>query len=283
MNAERKDNSPNKTARGDMSGPFFKSLVLHVIIFVVTLVGIPFIKKDPIIINPVSVELVDVSDLEKAKSKPPPKTEPIEKPKEPEPPKEPPKPKPPEPEPEPPKPEPVPTPEPKEEELKEPEPPKEPPKPEPKKEEEKPKEPERDISDLLKDLTPPDDAPAPEPDNEPVEDAGPIPDYNVQMSMSELDSLNAGIGACWRIDGGLRNAEDLQPKLRVYVDDNMVVQRIVFLEQLRYDTDPAYRAMANSADRALRNPRCNKLNLPLEKYRGKYFDFTFDPRDMLGY
>ena len=41
-------------------------------------------------------------------------------------------------------------------------------------------------------------------------------------------------------------------------------------------------AAADSAVRAVRNPKCSPLELPADKYdQWKRIDFTFDPRDML--
>ncbi|MGH1398799.1 MAG: hypothetical protein ACRBCT_06250 [Alphaproteobacteria bacterium] len=256
------------SAQNSMKNAFIASGALHVLVFIATAISIPFIAKEPpLILTPIEIEFVTPQE---AKIKPTIKlpTPKIEKPEPP----------PPTPEPEPPEPE-----------LKEaediPPPPKpaDKPKEKPKPKKEKPKKaekPKRDFADLLKDITPREEKEA---QPKAQEDEQALPDPEILMSMSEAENLNAGIGACWYVDGGVRYAENLQPKLRVFVDHTLTVTRITFLEPLRYRTDPAYRAMADSASRALRNPRCNTLNLPIEKYKGKYFDFTFDPRGMLGY
>ena len=50
----------------------------------------------------------------------------------------------------------------------------------------------------------------------------------------------------------------------------------------RYNRDSAFRAAADSALRALRNPRCSPLKLPPEKYdQWKTIVINFDPQDML--
>ncbi len=275
MNAKRQDKQPNRP-EGSMKGPFLTSAIFHGLIFIVALVGLPFVKQEPLILAPVSVELVDISDLTKAKKPPPKKVEPIEKPKEPEPPKPPPeeleKPEP--------VPEAVPPPKPKEEPKKEPEKPKEKPKPKPK---EKPKEkPKRTMDDLLKDMTPPEKEQAEQP-NEPDVPQNQIPDFSKELTRSELESLNYGVGRCWQIDAGVRYAEKYKPKLRVYVDQGMNVTQVEPLEPLRLSTDKTYRAVYQKARNALLNQTCKKLELPAKKYGGKYFDLTFDPSSMLGY
>lgn len=281
MNAQRLA-GPEHSVDTSMKGALIKSTAFHVAIFVVAAVGLPFVSSPPLILTPTSVELVDISDIAKTDKKSAPKPKPIEKPKEPEPPK------PPvedvkEPEPEKLKePEPTPKPEPEVEKKPEPKPEPKPKKPEPKPEE-KPKEPERDINDLLKDLTPTEDEPEESVETQEGDETSEIPDYDVQMSMSEQEALEAGISPCWNIDGGGKFAEQLVVELHVTIYPDMTVKSVQPTDQLRYATDSAFRAAADAASRALRNPRCNTLQLPPEKYGNKTFKLTFDPSKMLGY
>lgn len=51
---------------------------------------------------------------------------------------------------------------------------------------------------------------------------------------------------------------------------------------MRYMGDSYFRAAADSVLRAIRNPRCNPLELPADKYDlWKEMTVTFDPREML--
>lgn len=284
MNAQRLAGPEhNLTQDGSMKGALTKSMVFHGLVIAVVTIGMPFVKPEPLILTPTAVQLVDVSDLSQTDKKAAPKPKPIEKPKEPEPPK-------PEPEKlqqhEPEKvkiPDPVPPPEPKAEKKPEPKPKKPEPKPQ-EKPKEKPKEPERSMDDLLKDLTPREEQqPQSEQTTEEGTETSPIPDYNVQMTMSEQESLEAGIAPCWNVDGGGRYAEQLAVELFVTIYPDMTVKSVQPTDQLRYATDSAFRAAADAASRALRNPRCNKLQLPPQKYGNKTFKLTFDPSNMLGY
>ena len=266
-----------ESAEYSMKGPFTVSLLFHVGFFLFTLVSLPFVVKDPIIITPISVELISPEDLKKAPPKIEDKPKPIEKPKEPEPPKPPPEP---EPEPEQVKePDPVPPP-PKPEAEKPVEKPK-PPKPKPK-DKPKPKEKPKDTSmdSLLKDILERDE---PKPNEQVEEQVREIPDFNAQLSDIEQLNLEEGISPCWRIDGGGRYAENLTVKVRVTLYNDMRVKDVQVMDQIRYATDSAFRAAADSARRALLNPSCSQLNLPAQKYRNKYIDITFDPSKMLGY
>jgi hypothetical protein len=178
-----------------MRTPLILSSVLHLVIVLIALVGLPYFaqKREPLEITEVPVDVVEVGPMTIARLR-----EPIERPrpqpvrpappkdlptppvkavekseppppaKEPEPPKpEPPKVEPPKPEPpkvEPPKPDPIPEPpkteppkpEPPKPEPPKPEPPKpEPPKPEPKKPDPPKPEPKRNLADVLKNLEKP--------------------------------------------------------------------------------------------------------------------------------
>ncbi|MCC6597468.1 MAG: energy transducer TonB [Alphaproteobacteria bacterium] len=300
MNA-RKREAQEPQDHHSMKGPIIKSTVFHLAIFLVTLIGFPFIAKEPMIITPVSVELADISDITRTNKVAPPKKEP-EKPKEIE------APKPPEEKLTPPKSEPksapeIPEPaipEPPKEEIKKPEPKKEPP-PEKKKEEPKPKpkpkppEPkkedpkkqENDFSSLLKNLTP-DTHKTPEAESEekPDKDAEPAPgalaELGDKLTMSELDAFKRQIEPCWNVPAGAEYAENLAVEVRVTMRRDMTVQDTSVLDKARYNRDSAFRAAADSAQRALRNPRCSPLRLPPDKYNEwKTIIINFDPREML--
>jgi len=48
-------------------------------------------------------------------------------------------------------------------------------------------------------------------------------------------------------------------------------------------SDPAFRAAAMAATRALRNPQCSPLELPPDKYQEwQTMTIHFDPKEMLG-
>ena len=52
-------------------------------------------------------------------------------------------------------------------------------------------------------------------------------------------------------------------------------------DQRRLQSDPFFRAAAESALRAVLNPRCNPLKLPPDKYQQwQTMTLNFDPKDM---
>lgn len=271
-----------------MTGPLIKSTIFHGAILLIAVLGLPFVKTEPLVIAPVSVELVDISDLTQTDQKPPPKAKPIPQPEEP---KEIEPPKPPKEElkkPEPPKPEPVkeeavplPKPEEKPKAPEKPEPkPKEKPKPKPKPKEE-PKQ--QDLfNSLLKNLTPAEEDQQSRQKQETLdpEDGQSAPIAN-QISMSEIDALRQQITPCWNVPSGAKYAENLIVTLRLTMRRDMTVQDVRVMNG-GFNPDPAFRAAADSAVRAVRNPRCSPFKLPPEKYeQWKTITINFDPSDML--
>jgi outer membrane biosynthesis protein TonB len=160
------------------------------------------------------------------------------------------------------------------------------PKPKPKPPEPKPKKPEKekpDFNSLLKNLTP-------DLDTEKVKQADtgetdtPTPDAPIatKLSMSEEDALRQQLAGCWNVMAGAKYAENLVVKIRAFMNQDRTVNRAVILDQSRYNRDTHFRAAADAAIRALRNPRCTPLKLPPEKYdQWKTIVITFDPKDML--
>ena len=101
-----------------------------------------------------------------------------------------------------------------------------------------------------------------------------------QLSTSELDLVKQQIEGCWNVPAGARDAKDLTPEFRVYMNPDGTVRSATQLNPER-NNDPFFQAAAESAMRALRNPRCQPLKLPLQKYdQWQTFTITFDPKDL---
>jgi outer membrane biosynthesis protein TonB len=276
--------------------PAIISLLVHGVIILVVIFGLPYFKTETEIIEPVPIDLVaDISELTST-NKPPVKAKPVAEPKEEKPVKQ-----------EPPKPEPqkeLPKPEVKSEVKPEPLKPEEPtmvepeidetaevkkdtPKPEDtKKPEPKPEE-QKDFDSLLKNLSEdepkseseevPDDSklmtePSPSPDTSRVSDV---------LSMSEQDALRQQLAGCWNIMAGAMNAEDLAVEVRVVVNPDRTVASAEIIDKARYNSDTFFRTMAESALRAVKNPRCSPLRLPPDKYNlWNKMTIVFDPKEM---
>ena len=250
--------------------------------------------------------------------KPPP---PIEKP-EPEPPKPvPKKAPPPEPEPVPevePKPEPEPPPEPKPEPRPEPKPepipePKPEPKPKPKKVEKplppqakpkpaqpklakavpapkrKPKPPADAFDTLLRDLDRQRKTATPKPRREQVRaPSRPAPRRQDSLSQRRLISaliqqIREQVWKCWNPPIGIKDAHKIQVGISIELNpDGTLIGSPKIVNKGRFSADPVFRAYAESAVRALQNPRCQPLKLPPDSYKAwRAISFNFDTRELL--
>jgi hypothetical protein len=275
------------------------SLGLHVIVLVLALVGLPILKKTPHIPEPISVELVTMADVAQADKPPvdapkPDKLDPLppEKPPEPKtPPKAAPNPTPEPPKVDAPKPEPDKKPEVVQEtppEIDDAAPPKKievkpPKKPEPKKPIKKPEE--QSINTLLKNLTK--DKPQPKNDINNITDKlvkpAPVPVAATPGEIQALvNALRQQFSPCWNVQAGAAEGATLAVEIRLQVNQDGSVRDAGIMDQSRYNSDDRFRAAADSALRAVRDPRCLPLRLPLEKFdMWRDMIINFDPKDML--
>jgi hypothetical protein len=110
----------------------------------------------------------------------------------------------------------------------------------------------------------------------------PIAPLGAQLTASELDLVKEQIEQCWNIPAGARDAQDLRPEFRVYMNSDGTVRTADLLNQDQLG-DPAFRAAADAAYRALKNPACQPLKLPPDKFdQWQTFTITFDPKDIAG-
>jgi hypothetical protein len=286
-----------------MAGALTGSMIFHVLVIFIVMVGLPYIHKDlPVTDEPVSVELVSPDN-----APPPPKIQKSDKVVKERPPQNdtpPPQfvPRMPMPEtaaPKPPKPE-APTPPDNADELAPPKPdqPPLPKKPEAKKQlapktpplpkkrpevvkKQDPKEQQEQFKSVLKNLLPDEAVQDKKSKDDDMQKAPPSP-FAPKMSASEMDALRYQLSQCWKLMSGARYAEDLVVDIKLFMNPDRSVRDAQIVDTLRYNGDTYYRAAADSALRAVRNPRCSPLELPPAKYDlWKEMTVSFDPRSML--
>jgi len=284
------------------------SAVLHVLCGLLLFFGLPrIIPPLPAPRDPVSFEVVTIGEITNTRIKKDDeltKREPIKK-IEPPPKPEPPKPVPEQPKPEPPKPEP-PKPEPaKPEAVKEPEPAPEP----------KPAEKPRNLDDILGDIKKkPEEKPkpkTPDPLGGVLKNLAKLEEKNAaksaqqeqdkqklsltdamanafanalsdKLTISEEDALRRQLFYCWNPPIGARDAHTLTVEIAMKVNPDRIVTEVEVVDKWRYSTDSFFRAAADAAIRAIRNPKCSPLALNPDKYeQWKNLIFNFNPRDML--
>ena len=288
------------------------SAVLHASALVVAFIGLPsfFTPPPPVEPEPVMIEFEaidkkaaapkignpppqpkDAVIAEETSKAPPPKT--AEPPPAPEPPKpvEQAKPEPPKPapdvialkpkEPEPPKVEKPPEPPKPVPEAKKPEPPKPPPpKPAPPTQQ-KSADP---VDSILKSLQSPSKVQTPEQAPKPppqiTRQAPAAPQFAAVVTASEVEGVRQKIRPCWNFPAGVKDAQALIVTLVVEMNQSGTPVKAELKDTGRDNNDPAYRAAADAAHRAIMNPRCQPWPLAPEKYANwRSITFNFDPRD----
>ncbi|MDA0306546.1 MAG: energy transducer TonB [Proteobacteria bacterium] len=289
-----------------MRDAFIYSTLFHAVILVIGYFGLPYIQRAPLMSDaPILVDIVNVDEITNA---PPPKAKPAEKPKpeakKPPPPKKlakasPPPPPPPAEKPElaslPPEPtpkaKPKPKPEPEKKAKSKPKPQKKLAKVKPRR---KPKPPDAFASVLktvekLKARPPEKKKEKKEEKKETFEQqmANALSSRSVKnnplrpLAISEIDLVRQQIRGCWNLPAGAKEAQDLSIEIRMVMNSDGTVRQARILNQNRLQSDPFFRAAAESALRAVLNPRCNPLKLPPEKYQQwQNMILIFDPSQM---
>ena len=112
-------------------------------------------------------------------------------------------------------------------------------------------------------------------------------DATQPLSVSETNAIlgliTRQIQKCWNVPAGARNAADLVVLVDVDIAEDGTLTFIGFSESANYN-DEFYRVAADSARRAILDPRCNPLRElpPAEKY-GFWSELTlgFDPKQQI--
>ncbi|MFQ5763443.1 MAG: hypothetical protein ACE5GT_00800 [Rhodospirillales bacterium] len=289
-----------------MRDAFSYSVLFHVVVLAIGYFGLPYVQRDPVITDvPIMVEIVNVDEMTNA---PPPAPKPKKKPdqeaKKPPPKKAPPKASPPPPPPKkkvaalPPEPapkaKPKPKPKPKQEAKPEPN-------PKPRLAAAKPRRkptPPDAFTSVLKTVEKLKNKPPPEEKKKEKKEKKEAETFEQQMAkaltsrtarhnplrplaISEIDLVRQQIQECWSLPAGARDAQDLAIEIKMVMNPDATVREARIQDQSRLRSDPFFRAAAESALRAVLNPRCNPLKLPPEKYhQWQTMTLIFDPRDM---
>lgn len=112
-------------------------------------------------------------------------------------------------------------------------------------------------------------------------------DPNRRISISERDALVSSIKRqlepCWNLPAGAKDFENMVIQIKVAVNRDGRVRAANIENSTRMFADPFFRAAAESALRAVKNPRCSPLKLPAENYDvWKDLTLVFNPKDMFG-
>jgi hypothetical protein len=104
---------------------------------------------------------------------------------------------------------------------------------------------------------------------------------NERISITDIDLVRSQIAQCWNPPAGAKDAGSLVTEIRVWMNQNGTVQKAEIQNTARVYADPYYRAMAETALRAVLNPRCQPFKLPPERYSDwSTMLLAFDPKEM---
>ena len=120
------------------------------------------------------------------------------------------------------------------------------------------------------------------PQNERAQPTNRLNDPTRDLSASEMDAVRQQIAQCWNVPSGARYAEELIVDIFVVMNSDATVREARIVNNGRMGNDPFYRSAAESALRAVLNPRCSPLKLPRDKFEvWKTMTLSFNPREML--
>ncbi len=115
----------------------------------------------------------------------------------------------------------------------------------------------------------------------PVQKAGQNAPLGERMTMSEEDALRTQLESCWNVPIGAKDVENMSVSIFMVINRDRVLQSARIVDTARYNSDQVFRAVADSALRAVRNPKCSPFDLPPDKYNiWNNTTVTFNPKDM---
>lgn len=102
-------------------------------------------------------------------------------------------------------------------------------------------------------------------------------------AVSLSQSVKRQIAPCWSIPAGAQGSANMSVAIRIQLTPDGALAEAPRIEDSgRMTIDPFFRSVAESALRALRNPRCMPLKLPSDQYETwKDITFVFDPHEAL--
>ncbi|MGB0550980.1 MAG: hypothetical protein ACPGQV_00160 [Alphaproteobacteria bacterium] len=106
-----------------------------------------------------------------------------------------------------------------------------------------------------------------------------------KLTISEIDAIRQQIERCWLVPAaiGAKDVQEMSVQVRLKLNPDGTLRESRIVDRFRMETNATYKAVAESALRAIRNPRCSRFNLPLQKYDvWKDMVLRFNPGEMVG-
>ena len=92
--------------------------------------------------------------------------------------------------------------------------------------------------------------------------------YFSELSISEIDAIAGRLRACWNLDPGAMGIENMIVEIRASLNQDGSVRKVDILDSSRYNSDPHFRSVADSARRAVFI--CGPYKIFAERYADKY-------------
>lgn len=92
--------------------------------------------------------------------------------------------------------------------------------------------------------------------------------YFSELSITEADAIAGRLRQCWNLDPGAMGIENMIVEVRAYLNQDGSVRKAEILDDSRYNSDPHFRSVADSARRAVFI--CAPYSIFAEKYGDKY-------------
>ena len=106
-----------------------------------------------------------------------------------------------------------------------------------------------------------------------------------KLTISEIDAIRRQIERCWLVPAaiGAKDVQEMSVQVRLKLNPDGTLRESRIVDRFRMETNATYKAVAESALRAIRNPRCSRFNLPLQKFDvWKDMVLLFNPSEMVG-
>ena len=108
--------------------------------------------------------------------------------------------------------------------------------------------------------------------------------YLSDLTITETDAIASLLRQNWNLDPGAIGVENMRVEIRVYLNRDGSIKKIEFLDMGRFNSDPSYRSVAESAQRAIIATQQVFKDVFAGKYSGNYGNWStlrlnFDPLD----
>ena len=108
--------------------------------------------------------------------------------------------------------------------------------------------------------------------------------YLSDSTITETDAIASLLRQNWNLDPGAIGLENMRVEIRVHLNRDGSIKKIEFLDMGRFNSDPGYRSVAESAQRAIIATQQVFKDVFAGKYSGNYDNWStlrlnFDPLD----